>query len=478
MGWKQLSYKSPILPVHAALLRTGKVLFIAGSGNNPKNVNTPNGSAVWDVSQGTFSRPVTPEDGSGLPIDFFCGAHSFLPDGRLMLAGGTAQYDPFYGLPAALIFDPITEKWTKVESMNSGRWYPTVITLGDGRVLALSGKDENGSIDTYPEIYSVANNDWNFFKQPTSRLQMYAHLFLMSSGKLFYSGAQFGGNNRVSPRILTLPKDYTQKIAETPVPGLQDADYGNQAASVLLPPAQDQKVMIIGGRNSPGATTNRVNIVDLKANNPTYTAASPLNYRRTHHSAVLLPDRTVFVCNGSQMNETEAQATRAAEIYNPATNTWKVVEMANISLRLYHSVALLLPDGSIVTGGGNPKRTIQELGLEIYSPAYMSKPRPEIDSAPQRITYGESFQIYTPQAQVISKVNLIKPMATTHCLDTEQRLVDVKINSRTNTYLNVRLLYDFTVNESRNIAPPGWYMLSLLDKYKVPSVAKWVQVVP
>ncbi|MEM5838759.1 hypothetical protein AAHH59_10680, partial [Pediococcus acidilactici] len=136
-------------------------------------------------------------------------------------------------------------------SMNAGRWYPTVITLGDGRVLTLSGKDENGLIDTYPEIYSAATG-WNFFTQPTSRLPMYSHLFLLSSGKIFYSGAQFGGNNQLTPRILTIPAYYKHAITETPVAGLQIPGFGNQAASVLLPPAQDQKVMIMGGRNGPG----------------------------------------------------------------------------------------------------------------------------------------------------------------------------------------------------------------------------------
>ncbi len=122
-SWQLLSYNSPILPIHAALLHTGKVFFLAGSGNNPDNVDSTNGSAVWDVNSGTFSRPVTPVDAAGLPIDIFCAGHSFLPDGRLMVAGGTEQYDPFHGLPTALVFDPITEQWTKVAPMNSGRWY-------------------------------------------------------------------------------------------------------------------------------------------------------------------------------------------------------------------------------------------------------------------------------------------------------------------------------------------------------------------
>lgn len=468
-SWELMSSTCPINPIHAALLRTGKVFFIAGSGNNRDNRNEPRGSAVWDVSAGTFSRPTTPSDASGLPLDLFCGGHSFRPDGRLMFAGGTLQYDPFYGSTAALLFDPSTEQWIKEASMNRGRWYPTVVTLGSGRIFALSGLDLNNQLDTYPEIYS-SSFGWKAFSQPTSRLPMYSHLFLLSSGKLFYSGGYFE-NTGVTPRILTLPQYFTQAIAEQEVPGLQAANYGEQAASVLLPPAQDQKVMIIGGGNGfYGQATDRVNIVELKDSSPSYTAAASLNYARMHHNAVLLPDRTVFVCNGSAKGEDIAQSTLPAEIYNPVTNTWTVAATPGVSGRVYHSVALLLPDGRVVTAGGNPDRGIEERRLEIYRPAYMSQSRPVIQSASQAVKYGGTITIQTPQAADIKWVSLIRPMATTHSCDTEQRLVDVPLASKTDTSLTA------TVTSNRNLAPAGWYMLFITDNNNVPSVAKWIQL--
>lgn len=470
-SWQLLSYNCPINPIHAVLMRTGKVFFVAGSGNNPNNVNDTDGSAVWDVSAGTFSQPVTPVDAAGFPLDLFCGGHSFLSDGRLMFAGGTLRYDPFYGSQAALLFDPSTQQWTKAASMNSGRWYPTVVTLGDGRVLALSGTDEVGILDRYPEIYDPTTNNWTFFTQQTSAFDLYAHLFLLQDGKLFYSGGYFTNNNGVSPRILSLPTDRTQPIAEQAVSGLQDPNAGGQAASVLLPPAQDQKVMIMGGADGfNGFATNRVSIVDLKAATPTYTSVAPLNFARMHHNAVLLPDRTVFVCNGSAHGEDGNVATRTPEIYNPATNTWTKAATANVNNRLYHAVALLLPDGRVVTAGGNPDRGNEERRLEIYSPAYMQKSRPEIQSAPSTVSYGGTITISTPQAANIKWVNLIKPMATTHGCETDQRLVDVPISSRTSTSVTA------TVTTNRNIATPGYYMLSITDNNNVPSVAKWIQV--
>jgi hypothetical protein len=469
MPWQTLSYDCPINPIHAALLRTGKVFFFTGSGNNPDNQGETKGSAVWDVNSGTFSRPTTPNDAAGEPLDLFCAGQSFRPDGKLMVAGGTLQYDPFHGSTAALLFNPSTEQWEQVGSMNRGRWYPTVVTLGDGRIFALSGLDVNGNLDRNPEIYS-STFGWRIFSQQTSRLPMYSHLFLTSNGKLFYSGGYFE-NTGVSPRILTLPSRFNRTIAEQTVSGLQDADSGEQAASILLPPAQDQKVMMIGGGNGfYGAATKRVNIVNLNASSPAYTAAAPLNYARMHHNAVILPDRTVFVCNGSQVGEKVDQSTLPAEIYNPATNTWTVVETPNVNGRVYHSVALLLPDGRIVAAGGNPDRRIEERRIEIYSPAYMSQTRPVIQNAPSTVGYGRTITIATPQAANIKWVSLIRPMATTHSCETEQRLVDIPISSRSSNSLTG------TVTSNRNIAPPGYYMLFITDNSNIPSVASWIQV--
>ncbi|MEH2375669.1 galactose oxidase-like domain-containing protein [Nostoc sp.] len=465
--WQVLPYSVPILPVHAALLHTGKVFFFCGSGNDPSRVNTPYDSVVWDVNKGTFSRQAPPLDSNNQPIDLFCCGHSFTADGMLMVVGGTLRYDPFYGSPSVVMFNPITEKWVKNASMNNGRWYGTALTLGSGRILAVAGLDKDGKLNRQPEIYSSTfANGWNAFPTGNSYPQ-YAHLFLLSNGNIFYSGACMGGN-AMTPRILTLPGTFTQSITEKLVPGLQDPNFGNQAASVLLPPAQDQRVMIMGGGNGNTATA-RVNIVSLNRTNPTYVGSRFLKYARMHLSAVLLPDRTVFVCNGSKMNEDTTKSMLPAEIYNPATNSWTAVAKQNVP-RVYHSIALLLPDGRVITAGGNPRRTVNELRLEIYSPAYMSRSRPIIQRAPQRLSYGLQFTIQTPQARNIRWVSLIRPMATTHSCDAEQRLVDVPINSRNATSLNV------TLTDNRNIAPPGWYMLFISDNNGTPSVATWTQL--
>jgi hypothetical protein len=470
--WQLLPYTAPILPIHAALLRTGKVLIFAGSGNDTKKIGTLNGSAVWDVQAGTFTQPVTPLDPSGQPVDLFCVGQSFQAQGLLMAAGGTRQYDPFQGLSSALMFDPMTQEWTTKASMNSGRWYPTVLTLGSGRIFAISGLDAAGRLDVQPEIYA-SSFGWKQFPSTASRIPMYAHLFLMGDERLFYSGANMSGNGGVTPRILTLPNNFSRPIGETLVAGLAAADSADQAASVLLPPAQDQRVMILGGgmamSGTNGMGTARVAIADLSAPAPVYAPAPSLHSARMHVSAVLLPDRTVLACNGSAMGEDASASPLPAEIYNPSTNSWTVDATPTVP-RVYHSIALLLPDGRVVTAGGNPQRGVDELRIEIYRPWYMDQQRPAIQSATQSISYGRTLSIQTPQAASIKWVSLIRPGAPTHSMDTEQRLVDMPIAARTSTSLTV------SVTRNANLAPPGWYMLFITTTGGVPSVAAWVQL--
>lgn len=509
-GW-QPPFLGPLITTHAALLHTGKVVFIAGSTTdlrlfeqtcpnpgitqitscpadpNDTTVCPPwglaNSCAVWDPVKGTFSRPIVPLDNSGKTLDLFCVGHSFLPDGRLLAGGGTSGYAPDRGLSSTLVFDPKTERWTKVASMNSGRWYPTFVTMGNGRVFCMTGINNQGNdVDFNPEVFS--RSGWTSFSKATSKFPTYAQLFLLKNGSLFYSGASFNENGVVTPRILTLPDSFSKQIKEVEVPGLyadpnhldpeNPADQRNHATSLLLPPAQDQRVMIIGGGSKytyGGKTTDSVYIADLKGPYaPVYRRVQSLSNPRMHVNAVIMPDRTVFVCNGSIVGEDTSLALLRAEIFNPATNTWTVTDAQGVP-HVYHSMAILLPDGSIATGGGTPAAACNELRMQIYRPAYMSQVRPVIEQSPRATNYGESFSIRTSQAKNIKWVNLMRPSAQTHSCDTEQRLVDLPITSATGSSIRV------AVTSNPNLAPPGWYMLTITDGNNVPSVASWIHLV-
>jgi hypothetical protein len=478
--WEVLPYQSQVLPVHAALLRTNRVLFFSGSATNPDAVGCPNCSAVWNFQNNTIAvpHPQTPLDTQGNPIDFFCAGHAFMSDGRLLVAGGTFLYKPYRGRPEALIFDPGSAQWTKAQTMTGGRWYPTLTTLGDGRVLTISGLGMTSSFDTVPynqvpEIYTNPTG-WSALPMTSKIWPLYPHLFLLRDGRIFFSGGKFASTDfpdgTLPPTLLNLSTNATATVG-----GLVDATRRNQAASVLLPPAQDQRVMIIGGGPADGASgtaTPSVNIVDLKSASPAYVLTGALQNARMHHNAVLLPDRTVLVCGGSLMREDMMEATLVAEIYDLTTGAWKAAAQASIP-RLYHSVALLLPDGRVITAGSNPAPKIEELRLEVYRPPYLFKgARPVITSTtpPQAVTYGGTIQISTVQAATIKWVSLIAAGVTTHSFDMAQRLVDMPINARTSNSLTV------AVTNERNIAPPGWYMLFITNNNGVPSVATWINL--
>jgi hypothetical protein len=518
--WRLLPYFSEVLPVHAALLHTGKVLFFAGSGNNAfrfssgdfgnaaKQIYT---SVVWDPNKSVFDNntfihpPTLKRVSDGHVIDYFCCGHTFLSDGRVLVAGGTNQYDVlqkpgtgktgFEGIRDTVIFDPdpLKENWTAAELMAHGRWYPTVVMLSDGSALVASGLDETGqgqSNNTFERNLDPGNAAWVKTRDFDTK-SLYPHLFQLDDGRLFYTGGKMdtGGPSeafRFDP-INAIQAD----TFEVPDPA-----NCNQCASVILPPAQDQKFMILGGGPEDDGpvrqpATHRVATIDFKSANPAYHTKSALNHERMHVNAVLLPDRTVLAVGGGVTREASAQThvvdplggreVFEGEIYDLATNIWSITAPATVA-RLYHSVALLLPDGRVVSAGGNPDKgsqvnwlppdLLEEMRLEIFSPPYLFKKntRPVIQNAPEEIHYNAAIQIQSPQANQVKWISLIRPGLTTHSFNGTQRLVDVPFTLQPPDTLNA------TIPAERNIAPPGWYMLFLTDQDGVPSVAHWVNL--
>jgi hypothetical protein len=249
-----------------------------------------------------------------------------------------------------------------------------------------------------------------------------------------------------------------------------------------LPPAQEQRFMVIGG--GPGDASNATgstSVVDMTQPVPEFRLGAPMSLPRMHLNAVLLPDRTVFVSGGALAREERVVARLEAEIYDPATDSWLVAAAASLP-RLYHSVALLLPDGRVVAAGGNPppygdqvawepQDENEELRLEVYSPPYLfSGARPTISAVPTEWESGQQVEIVTPQADDIRWLSLIRPGATTHAFDNSQRLIDVPISQRSPGVVRA------AAPDEPTLAPPGWYMLFLVDTAGVPSVASWVHL--
>jgi hypothetical protein len=456
--WRTLPYPMPINPIHLALTHDGKVLIVAGSGSVATETNFR--AAVWDPAAGTFLI-------QSLAWDMFCNGMSMLPDGRVFINGGNLRYDPFYGEPRNAVFDPASGTFTDVENMAHGRWYPTVTTLGDGRVMTFSGLRESGGTNSTVEIYTMGSG-WSPEYPAGWTPPLYPRLHLSTDGRVFYSG-----HGRTSRFFDPVTKTWTPVIATT--------RYGNSrnyGSSVLLPlrPADGYRprVMILGGGNPGTATTE---IIDLSSATPQWQFGPSMSQPRIQMNATLLPNGRVLALGGSTNDEDANTKSLNADLYDPATNTFSSAG-ANAYPRLYHSGSLLLPDATVMFVGGNPTRGTFEPHIEIYSPAYLFNAdgtpaaRPAITGiTPGAFGYGQQFLVATPSPSSVSAVVLMRPGAPTHSIDMEQRLVGLNFTVL-GGFLNV------TAPPNGNIAPPGYYMLFVLNPAGVPSVARFVRLSP
>jgi hypothetical protein len=575
--------------IHAALLYTGKVLIVAGSGNNTGFFNAGTfKSIVWNPANNQFKLIHTPSD-------MFCGGHAFLPDGKLLIAGGTKRYevlannvkraagvmtiqdqspngrpfvlpagsefvsstgiafhsteaetvDPakktvspagvtqvtpsetelwveaveggksssietvthfaiagvsraksrnlfgianslsmkkqdFWGDNKSYLFNPANESYEKVGDLQIARWYPTLVSLTHGRVLAVSGLDEYGRIiQGKNEIYTPAEKKWKLEPALTRTFPTYPSLFLMPSGnQLFYTGSNAGyGSSTIgrTPGIWDLNNNSFQIV-----PGLRDPTETETSGSVLLPPAQAQKYMIAGGGGVGDSleTTARTAVADLANAKPTFTPGPELKQPTRYPNMVITPDGKVIITGGSRLYRGEENSDIfECHSYDPATN--KLTSLASPTVgRDYHSEALLLPDGRVVTLGSNPlyankADTIAgtfEHRIEIYSPPYLYRgKRPTITGGPKEIARGATVQFQTPDASAIQTASLLRPSAVTHVTDVEQRSIALDVTKQAGAI-------SVSIPASEGLVPSGWYMLFVANQQATPSVARWVHV--
>ncbi|GGX28561.1 galactose oxidase early set domain-containing protein [Streptomyces chartreusis] len=482
--WDVLPTQNPVRSMHSVVLNNGKVLLIAGSGNSEQMFEAGTfTSAVYDPENGTYKQIPTPKD-------MFCAGHVQLQDGRVLVMSGNKGYPSadgtigYQGYKDSYIFDPVTETYGKTNDMNDGHWYPSATVLGNGDVISFGGLKEDSTGSVTAELWSDAEQKWlELWKvnQTWSYWGLYPSMILMQDGRLFYSGSHVFGNN--IPGTGSAIYDYGANTV-TQIPGLQKKDERDQSASVLLPPAQDQKVLTIGGGNiDSNPDANRLtDVIDLKQPNPSYVAGPPLpqgtvdlgngkipqtgNQGKMYVSAVLLPDGKVLETGGALHNR--ADPVYESSIYDPATGTFDPVA-ADPEERGYHSSAFLLPDGRVMATGDNPGNGSWNHDVSVYTPPYLLKgERPKITSViDTEWTYGDTQRITVDRP--IAKAELIRPAAVTHSSDPNQRFVDLPLSV---DGANV----DLNVTSNPNLAPPGWYMLFAVDAGGVPSVAKWVHL--
>jgi hypothetical protein len=426
----------PIVALELALLPTGKVLGW-GLDGNPQ---------VWDPATGKFTEVQE-------PAELFCAGLTFLADGRLIAAGGHIAND--FGIPNISIFDPFSESWSSSVKMSRGRWYPNATLLANGDVVITAGTDENAKQVAIPEVWSQGT-----LKRLTGAskiLPYYPRAFLAPNGKMFIAGES------QATFYLNPSGSGSWQSAGNRLYGKRD--YG---AAVMYRPG---KILYVGG----GRTTNTAEIINLNASTPKWQWTGSMSVPRRHLNATLLPTGDVLVTGGTSgtvFNDWQ-NAVHTAELWNPENQpqTWTTLASNTVS-RVYHATSILLPDGRVLhTGSGdNASGAPDELSGELFSPPYLFQgPRPAITSTTSSVGYGGAMTIQTADAASITTVSLIRLGATTHAFDTDQRFQWLSFTR------GVGVL-KLTAPSNRNITPPGYYMLFILNGNRVPSVGKIIRI--
>ena len=444
----------PIVPVHLALASNGKV-------------------AAWDGFEAALNSEHTwdPATDSFLPIptgrNLFCAGQITIGDGRLLVVGGHIQ--AYEGTKDTNLYNPQTGTWTRGADMSVARWYPTVTQLPDGRAFVVSGdnitlKEPGMSVpltdasNTLPSIYNPATNTWTDLPNASRRMPLYPFMFLLPNGKLFDAGPD------TTTRTFDLNTGQWSVVGQSPIDG---------QSAVMYRPGKILKSGTWSDPEFPGrATTNRAAAIDMTAASPAWQEVAPMEYRRAYHTLTVLPDGKVLATGGQTTTDgvDETTGILATEIWDPDTNTWTTAA-SHRRPRLYHSSALLLPDGRVLlAGGGAFGNATNEKSGEIYSPPYLFKgPRPTITGGPNAIQYGQQFTLNTPDAARINKVSLVRMGSVTHNLDMDQRFMNLQMQAGSGSV-------QVTGPSNANVAPPGMYMAFLIDDQGVPSVAKVVKV--
>ncbi|MGC2742382.1 MAG: carboxypeptidase regulatory-like domain-containing protein [Candidatus Angelobacter sp.] len=380
----------------------------------------------------------------------FCAGHTTLADGRVFIAGG--HIADYTGYPHAVIFNPATNGFTTLPDMNTGRWYPTVTTLPNGDVLVVSGDiNANTNVDALPQVFQMSTKTWRNLTTAQLSQPLYPNMLVAPNGKVFNAGPA-----RQSRYLNTAGTGAWSNVAVLNFGGVRD--YG---PAVMYDAG---KVLDVGGSDPPTATAE---VIDLNAATPAWKFTSSMHFPRRQHNAVILPDGKVFIVGGSSASgfDTSTSPVLPTEMWDPATGQFTV--MANIAVyRGYHSTALLLADGRVLSAGGN----VGGPNAQVFSPPYLfAGARPSITSAPVSAGYGQTVFIGSPDVASISKVTLLRQASVTHTNSMSQGFLSLSF-TKTSTGLNV------TMPANANLATPGYYMLFLLNGSGVPSVGSIIQI--
>ena len=448
----------PVVGIHMALLPDGRVVAYDSSAdvlNSGDHSFTR--ATVWDPASGLHENAML----SGFNI--FCSGLAHLMDGTLFTAGGNKN-DQLDGIANTYTFNPQSNTWLRGADMATERWYPTVTPLNNGEMLVTDGVEE---LADQPEVRQT-DGSFRTLTNAARDLPLYPWIDVAPDGRAFYSGP--------STSMRRLDTSGTGSWTSAGQRDTLSRSYGSHAMYDI------GKILVAGG----GPSTPTANVIDVNGPTAQVSPTESMEYGRRQHNLTVLADGTVLATGGNSSGESLVDMNAgvyAAELWDPATGQWQTLASMQVT-RQYHSSALLLPDGRVLSAGGGICGDCNRAGYlaknaEVFTPPYLFKddgsgelaPRPQITSAPGVVNYAQPISIGSPEAASISKVAMVRLGAVTHSVNMEQRYVPLAFSASGGSVVA-------QTPANRNIAPPGVYMLFVIDSSGVPSVARMVQIVP
>jgi len=497
----------------------------------PQNPNT-NGNVATEISlkdnAGNFqsSFQTVPMESNA-----FCGGHAMLGDGSILFVGGDARNDTGLkdGRKTIRQYNPCLPGkctdtkggFTELYQMSTERWYPTIVTLGDGNAIIISGSKDSLELDkidapiqnpTYeyyppksgewPKNLEILTWAWPFVLYPMAFQLPSGNVFLFVSNKTVIINPKTDEiyNDLVSDLLLA-PNHYPFIYPYSPTMVMLPLTKENNYKATLLLCGGSERDLNNGGNP---ISSNKCFKVSPDGTSPAkWEREDNMPIARVMPDSVLLPDGKILFVNGAGYGLAGGAGGEAgnagnpifqASLYDPkasAGKRWSALAAATVP-RLYHSGAILTPDGYVITTGSEMSNYVDYAGpnadpncqgrtractdpyeyrIERYTPYYLTngKERPVIVTCPAELTYNSSFYLEIPKGTKVTNVTFIRYATTTHSTNTDQRFVELDILGGNETHLGVRA----PING--DLAPPGNWMLFILRE-GTPSVAKVVNL--
>jgi hypothetical protein len=452
-----------VIFMHAVLLpNTARVLYW---GEGPQ----PDQTRIWNQDDGSFSQPVNQPADISPDQNLWSGAQNYLNDaqGTILAYGGWGATTDVGR--RAFLFDPrpiggLT--FSHASDVNQPRFYSSGIALNDGRIMTIFGTDSNGgAVVPNFEIFTPDGGagSWSTPVPLPFNYLYYPWTYVLPNGELFIAGPQKPArtvNWTVTPVVDAPARQFNQIFSQRGV----NMD-GTSVLLPLRPPNYEPRIIIAGGTGAD--TRQSAELIDLSVGTPAWQALPNMNVARDKLNSVLLPDGTVVIVGGAGTGLPNGGPVETFDPQNAAAG-FRTGPLLN-AVRDYHSAAILLADGSVLVGG-DPRVAGVNTPLERYLPPYFFKGRPNITGAPATIGYGAAFNINTPDSDGIQEVVLLRPGAVTHGFNMAQRYIGCAIVSA------IGGIVQATSPPNGNVAPPGYYLLFIVNGDRVPSAGVWIRL--